>query len=170
MKMRGILVVFVMALCEIAGAQSPTVKPTPASETLVKTAKEMATNKVNFQNALNQARTTLDASVKQLQEEVNAKTKAVYDELKADKKYKDKMAEVDTLQKQLAGLNSTQNTKFQTETMPIQQTISKDSALVDGLIPIVRKENDFPDSATFDPETQTWKGTDKKSEVEPKKE
>lgn len=155
--MRGILIVFLMGLCEVAIAQTP--KPTPASETLTTTAKEMVADKANFTNVLNQSRSTMDASSKQLTEALNAKLKDLQAKLKEDKKYAGALAEIETMQKQVATLQSTSEQKFQQQTSPIQQKIATDNAVINGMVPVVRKENGWPDTATFDVETQTWKDT-----------
>ena len=38
----------------------------------------------------------------------------------------------------------------------MQQAMATDNALINGLLPIVRKENGFDDKATYDSKTQTW--------------
>ena len=165
--MRGIVIVLLMGLCEMALSQTP--KPSPASDTLVQTAKDMAAEKASFETIRNQARSTVDASAKQLQDQLKAKTDALMTELKADKKYSGKLAEIDTITKQMSSLNAGANDKFQKDTAPIQQKIATDNAVIGGLIPIVRKESGFPDTTTFDVDTQKWKDAPA-SNVVPKKE
>lgn len=171
MKAGPVLLSFILsvggALGQAPASPAATPKPTPASETLTTTAKEMVADKANFTNVLNQAKSTMDASGKQLSDALNAKLKALQEKLKADKKYSGEMAEIDTLQKQVATFQSTAEQKFQQQTGPIQQKIATDNAVIQGMVPVVRKENGWPDTASFDVETQTWKGTAEK--VEPKK-
>lgn len=162
--MRGILVVFVMALCEIGAAQSPTPKPSPALDSLVSTAKEVAQEKKSFQTILDQARSIIDSSAKQLSDQLSLKNKELLEELKKDKKFGPKLAELETIQKQMSSLSDGQNKKFQAETGPIQQKISVDNAVVGGFVPVVRKENGWSDDTIFDVETQTWKKPEPKKE------
>lgn len=140
-----------------ATSPAPSVKSTPASETLMRTAKELAAEKVNFQNVLNQARSTADASSKQLMDQFQAKSKDLQDKIRVDKKYGPMLIEVEAIQKQLNSLQQDQQDKFQKATGPIQQKIASDNVLIQGLVPIVKKESGFDDAATFDIDTQTWK-------------
>ena len=133
-----------------------TVKPSPASDALVHAAQDLATAQKSYDNILNQARSTMDASSKALQQQLNDANKTLLDQLKADKKYKDELAKIDGLQKQMQGLNADASQKFNQNAAPIQNEIGKDKALIDGLIPIVRKENDLPATVTFDTATQKW--------------
>lgn len=139
-----------------ATTPAPIVKQTPASDTLVQTAKDMAAEKSSFDTIRNQARSTVDASSKQLQDALKAKTDAMMTQLKADKKYAVQLAEIDTITKQMSDMSRGANDKFQKDTSPIQQKIATDNALIGGLIPIVKKENGFPDSTTFNVDTQKW--------------
>ena len=45
---------------------------------------------------------------------------------------------------------------YQAQTNPAQQNVSKDNALIQGLEPIVKKENSLPDTASFDQQKQEW--------------
>ncbi len=158
MKIKSILWMAPMILCAVIQAQTPvTVKSSPAADALVHAAQDLTTQQKAYDTALNQARSSMDASNKQLQQKLQDKQKALVDQLKADKKYKDQMAEIDTLTKQLQSLNADASTKFNAQIAPIQNEIGKDQALIGGLISIVRKENGLPESATFDTSTQTWK-------------
>ena len=138
-------------------AQTPvTVKPSPAADALVHAAQDLQTEQKAFDTLLQQARTTAVASQKSLQEEIQKSNTDLLAELRADKKYKDKLAAIDVLQKQLQTVDQQANQKFQTEAAPIQNEINKDKALIDGLTPIVRQENSLPNTATFDLATQKW--------------
>lgn len=133
-----------------------TVKSSPASDALVSAAKEMTDEKKSYDTALGQARTTLESSQKTLGEQLQAAQKDLNEKLKADKHYSPALANIETLQKQLAELQSQAQQKFSQASGPISNKISTDKALISGLIPIVRKENNLPDTTTFDPATQKW--------------
>jgi hypothetical protein len=149
---RSILVLALFAL----PALGQTVKTSPASDALNHAAQDLTVQQKQFDVALQQARSTADASNKALQAKLQELNKTLLDQLKSDKKYKDQLTAIDAVQKQMQGLNQDQTQKFQQEVGPIQNSIGKDKALIEGLIPIVRKENDLPDTATFDQATQKW--------------
>lgn len=130
----------------------------PASEALDHAAKDVATEQKSYDTALMQAKSTLDASMKDLQKQSADLTKSLNDQLAADKKYKPMLDKISVLQKQLQSLSSDASQKFAPTAGPIQNQIATDKALVDGLVPVVRKENGWPDTATYDSATQTWKG------------
>ena len=140
----------------LAVGQTVTVKSSPAVDALNHAAQDLATEQKSFDAILNQARSSMDASNKQLQDKLQELNKALLDQLKADKKYKDQLAAIDAVQKQLSGLNADASQKFNAQVAPIQNEIGKDKALIDGLIPVVRKENNLPDAATFDSVSQKW--------------
>lgn len=162
----------VLFLSSLAMAQTPvTVKSTPASDALVKTAQDLQTSQKSLDTLLQQARTTLDASQKSLQSDIAKANADLLAELKADKKYKDKLTAIDAMQKQLQAVSQQAEQKYQQESGTLQNEVNKDKALIEGLTPVVRKENDLPAAATFDPATQKWtapKNADKPAE--PKKE
>jgi hypothetical protein len=133
-----------------------TVKPSPANDALILAAKEMTDEQKAFDAALQQARSTLDASQKALGTQLQDAQKDLNEKLKADKKYAPILANIDTLQKQLADLQNQAQQKFGQASAPISNKIATDKALIDGLVPVVRKENGIPDTTTFDPATQKW--------------
>lgn len=144
-----------LVICAVS-MSAQTVKSSPASDALNHAAKDAVTEQQSFDVMLNQAKSSADASNKALQSKLGELNKALLDQLKADKKYKSQLEEIDTVQKQLQTLNQTATQKFQQEAGPIQNAIGRDKALIEGLIPIVRKENDLPDTATYDQSTQKW--------------
>lgn len=151
------LLVPALLLSSLATDQTPViVKPSPASDALVKIAQDLQTQQKSFDVILQQAQSTATSNQKQLQTDIQKANTDLLAELKADKKYKDKLAAIDTMQKQLNTVAQTAQQKFQQDTGPIQTEIAKDKVVIDGLIPIVRKENDLPATATFDPATQKW--------------
>lgn len=162
------LLVPALLLSSVALAQTPvTVKPTPASDVLVKTAQDLQTQQKSLDTILTNAKAGLETSQKALQAQINKANTDLLAELKADKKYKDRFAAIDAMQKQLQTTSQQAEQKFQQESGLIQTQISKDKALIEGLTPIVRQENDLSTSATFDSTTQKWTApkTDKPAEV-----
>lgn len=163
------LIVPALLISSVVLSQSPTpvvVKSSPASDALVHAAQELATQQKSYDTILNQARSGMEANQKTLQADIQKANADLLAELKADKKYKDKLDAIDALQKKLNTVGEQAGQKFQQDAGPIQNVINTDKAVIDGLIPVVRKENDLPPTATFDSATQTW--TDTKP-VEPKK-
>lgn len=140
-------------------AQTPaTPKASPASEALAHAAKDIGTEQKAFDAALHQAKATLDVSVKDLQKQNADLNKTLNDQIRADKKYKPMFEKIDAIQKQIQALNTDATNKFSQSVGPLNNQIASDKALIEGLEPVVRKENGWPDSATFDVATQTWKG------------
>lgn len=140
-------------------AQTPTsvtVKPTPASDALVKAAQDLQTEQKSYDTILQQARTGAEANQKSIQADIQKANADFAAELKADKKYAAKLAAIEAMQKKLQAVNQQAEQKFQQDAGPIQGEINKNKALVEGLTPVVRKENDLPNAATFDPATQKW--------------
>jgi DNA repair ATPase RecN len=164
--MKSILFAFaLLGTSVIAFGQDITIKPSPASDALVAAAKEMNEEQKAFDTAIQQARNTLEASQKQLGAQLQAAQKDLDDKLKADKKYAPLVDNIHTLEKQLADLQQQAQIKFSQSSAPMSSKIATDKALIDGLVPIVRKENDLPSTATFDSATQKWSGVDKPAEV-----
>jgi len=156
MKIRNLVFVFI-GVSALAFGQAPvTVKPSPASDALNNAAKDFQAEQKAFDNALQQARFASDLSQKQLVDQLQALNKKIYDQLHQDKHYKPMLDQIDTVQKQLQALQQTSEANFQKEAGPIQAKSQSDKALIDGLIPVVRKENGLPDTQTYDPVTQTW--------------
>jgi len=140
-------------------AQAPSnvsVKSSPASDALVKAAQELVTEQKSFDTMISQARSASEASQKSLQAEIQKANAELQAELKSDKKYKGKLNKIDTMLKQLQSSQQEAQSKFTQESSPIQSAIYKDKALIEGLSPVVRKENNLPADATFDPVTQKW--------------
>lgn len=155
--MNKLVVVTVLAALSLPlAAQQITIKPSPANDSLVSAAKDSIENTKKLNDALQQAKSGLDMSQKSLSDAYAAKSKELTEELKNDKKYAGKLKELDTISKQLSDSTSQAQEKFKAYAQPLQQKVAVDNALVDGLVPVVRKENNLPDSATFDPATQTW--------------
>lgn len=141
MKGRLVILSFVLVGGALAQAPPPSVKPTPASDALVIAAKDQATSQASLDTILNQARTTINTNSKQLQQTIAVKTDDLQKKLKEDKKYAPMIAEIEKLQADFKSLQSNAQADFNKQTMPIQQKIASDGALIDGLVPIVAKEN-----------------------------
>lgn len=152
-----VLLVPVLLLSAIVMAQTPaTIKSSPAADALVQASKDYNTEKASFDTSLQQARSSLDQNQKDLQKQLTDLQKELGDQLKADKKYKPMLDKIESLQKQVTDLSTTAQREFDQKVGPIATKMNSDKGLIDGLIPIVRKENNLPDNATYDPATQKW--------------
>lgn len=156
-KLASLILVGVEGALAQQAPPAPAIKPSPASDTLTQTAKQVATDKAELQNKYNQARSAMDSSAKQLQAEHDAAVKALREKLKADKKYTADVTRIDAIQSQMEGLNHTVQDHFMKEATPLQAKIADETAVVNGLVPVVRKESALDDTMTFDIDTQTWK-------------
>lgn len=155
--MKKSVVLALMLAASTAFAQTKqTPKASPASDALIQAAKELQAEQKNYNDGFQQAKTTLDASQKQINDQLQAKSKDLSEKLKADKKYKPMLDEIEALQKQLASVGQDAQTKFNQRYGTAQTKLTTDGSIVTTLTPVVRKENDWPDTATFDPATQTW--------------
>lgn len=138
-------------------AQTPvTVKPSPAVTALTDASKSIVTEQKAYDQGVQQARSTLDASQKQLNDQLTKLLKDLDDQLKVDKKYKPTLDQIATIRTQLNNLGQAAQEKFNTSVGVIGNKLNADKALIGALIPIVRKENDLSDAAVFDTVTQTW--------------
>lgn len=149
--------ILILAASTLAGGQTITVKSSPAEDALVQAAKDLSAEQQTVNTARQQAINSLNASQKDLQQQLQATQKELTDKLKADKHYAPLMDKIDTLQKQLQEAGAQAQQEFNQKAGPIRSKMNTDSALIIGLIPVVRKENGLPDTAIFDPVTQTWK-------------
>lgn len=143
-------------LSAFAAGQTVTVKPTPASDALIHAAQDLGTETTAMDTLKKQTDSTVDSSQKAIFDDLKKANEELVTELKADKKYKDKWDNIQKLQGQLQDAAKTIYAKAGQEAAPIQNAIGKDRALIEGLIPIVRKENDLPEGTTFDSATQKW--------------
>lgn len=153
-----VLALFILA-ASVAAAQKPTdvtVKDTPASQTLVQIAKQKIDDQKVLDTKFQQARSNLDSSNKAIQDQLKAVSDDLQNKLKADKKYKPMLDQIADLQKKLGENGSNAQQAFQRDIGPVQQKVQMETNQVDGLIPIVRKENGLPDTATFDGATGKW--------------
>lgn len=148
-------------VASIAFSQTPkaadvAVKDTPASQTLNQMAKDQAADQQVWNTKLQQARFSLDANVKTLNDQIQSLQKDLETKLKQDKKYKPFMDQIADAQKKLKSVNDDANTNFTKDTNSLQQKIKMESDNVTVLIPVVRKENGLPDGAQYNAETQKW--------------
>lgn len=139
-----------------AAPQTVVAKSSPAEDALVKASKEAIDLQKKITDAQNDAQNAARVNQKNLMTQFNAKQKDLIDKLKADKKYKPMVDELDALQKQMDDLRINAQSRFYQQFGQIQQQIASDNLLVNGLIPVVRKENNLPDEAVFDKSNQTW--------------
>jgi hypothetical protein len=144
-------------------AQQP--KSTPASDALVAAAKDKIGEQKALDNAMQQAKSSFDQSQKSLTAAHDALQKKLRDQLKADKKYADLIGQLETIEKQASEAGQEASNNFRKIAGPLNAKVADNSAVIQSLIPIVKKENGFPDSATFDEATQTWKIPEVKKET-----
>jgi predicted RNase H-like nuclease (RuvC/YqgF family) len=146
-------------------AEAPTtitVNDTPASEELAQLVKDQAADKAAFDTKVQQANFTYDQNTKALKNQITAAQKDLNDKLTADKKYKPLLDNITNLQKQLTDNGSKIQADFNKEAGPLQQKLNLEANEIQGLIPVVKKENNLPDNATFDPVTGKWSVPEKK--------
>jgi Skp family chaperone for outer membrane proteins len=132
------------------------IKDTPASQSLVALQKKLAADQQAFTTAFQQARTTLDQNLKALNDELAKQQKVLHDQEASDKKYRPLLDKIDDLQKQIATAQETAQKKFNAEISTVQQNIGIEQAQIQALVPVVRRENDLPDGATFSIDTGKW--------------
>lgn len=169
MRLSKTLFVTILALAVPFYGQAPatpkptdiTVKVTPASSKLIEAAKETSDNIKNFNKALDTAKNTQAQAQKDNQKQIETLSKELNDKLKADKKYKPYLDQLQVLSKAQQDSGTKAQADFNRSVQPIQQKIAQDSALIQGLIPIVREENSLPDTTSFNLETQKWTDTKK---------
>jgi predicted RNase H-like nuclease (RuvC/YqgF family) len=158
----------------MAAAQQPTTptltpKSSPAAESLAQMAKDQTEDQKHLNDIFQQARHNLDANQKALNDELAKTQQALEAKLKADKHYKDDLEHIDGLKKQIQDGSSKAQNDFMKSVGPIQQKLQTESVQVQGLIPVVRKENGWPDTATFATDTQKWTDAAKPAPVAEKK-
>lgn len=158
----AVMVIFVAATtvrCQQPDTKSDSVevKSSPASDTLNQAAKELAASNKSMQEIIDNIRNGLNVNQKKQADQLTSLQKELQEKLKADKKYKPLMDQMKAIQEDLQEASQRAQQQFNQQTAPIQQKIQTDTALVQGLIPVVRKENDLPDTAKFDTATQKWK-------------
>jgi predicted RNase H-like nuclease (RuvC/YqgF family) len=157
-----ILSTAILALIPFSASAQITVKPTPAADALNHAASDFQKENKSLEDLVHQAQFGGGQNAQTLQKEMMDLSNKLHVELLADKKYKGEVEAIDKVQTQLKDLQKTTQEKFNQESAPIQQAMATDNALIDGLIPIVRKENGFSDGAEYDRATQTWKVKDQK--------
>lgn len=168
MKLRTFALVSAIALAAILSfAQAPpaapkpdpnevAVKDSPASQSLAQLAKDQVVDQKHLNDIFQQARTSLDQNNKALNDAVVAAQKELNDKLNEDKKYRPMMDKLKDLQKQLQEAGQKAQQDFQKSVGPIQQKLNMESAQIQGLEPVVRKENNLPDNAVFNAATGKW--------------
>ena len=146
-----------MFVSSVAVAQKPlTVKDSAASQLLNETAKEHVADQAVFNTKLQQARFALDTSNKALQEQIQAAQKDLETKLRADKKYKPMLDNIDALQKKFNDNSAVANTAFQKDAGQIKQKVDSEAVQIQSFEDVVRKENGLPANAKYDEDKQTW--------------
>ena len=145
-------------IANVAGNVTGTLTPkdTAASQVLAQLAKDHAADQTALNTKFQQARASLDQSNKSLNDQIASLQKALQDDLNKDKKYKPRLDQITDLQKKLGENGSNANLAWQKDVAPLQQKVLTEQAQIDGLVPVIRKENGFPDNAAFDAATGKW--------------
>ena len=154
--MKTRLALFLLVPLSLLGQTPVTVKPSVAQSTLDQTAKDLAVNQKSVNDIFQQFRGSIAANQKQLQDDLTAKQKALEAKLKADKKYGPMLEEINQIVGKLQANNQNAQQELNQKTGPINQKIQSETALMDGLVKVVKQENGLPDAATYDPSKQTW--------------
>lgn len=160
--MKFVLLALVSFFALPLSAQTPkpsdpiTIKSSPTEDALIQAAKDYGIESKAYNDAYQQARSAADAGQKDLQKQFQDAQKSLMDKLKADKHYAPLLDNLNTIQKQIQEASSVAGQEFQKKAGPIQNKMATDNALIQGLIPIVRKENGLPDTATFDVGKGVW--------------
>jgi hypothetical protein len=141
----------------VPGPSVITVKPSPAEDALVQAAKDAQVQHESFNVAQQQANQTLSTKQKALQDKLNQANVQCWEKVKADKHYRDLVKQIVDAQAELQKSQTDAQTAFAAQTTKVQQAIATDNAQIQGLIPIVRKENGLADTDRFDEQSQTWK-------------
>jgi Skp family chaperone for outer membrane proteins len=145
-------------------AQTLTPKPSPALDTLNQAAKDVNTDQSNLNTLIQQARASLDQNQKAITDELTKIQKGVNDDLAKDKKYKDRLDKMQSLQKQLQDLGAKANNELNRNGGAIQQKLQGEQAVMTGLIPVIRKENGWADTVQYNSATQQWADSAKPAE------
>jgi Skp family chaperone for outer membrane proteins len=140
-----------------ATMETITAKSSPAADALVAAAKEAAEGQKSLDVIIKDISAQLTAAQKSDQDQIVALKKSLDEKLKADKKYKPLIDQLDVLQTDLNSSQQKFQVMFNQKAGPVQQKVATDNALVQGITPVVRKENGFSPDTVFDVATQTWK-------------
>jgi DNA repair ATPase RecN len=133
-----------------------TPKDTPASQTLNQLAKDKATDQKVWDTKLQQARFGLDQQQKTLNDQLQTVQKDLNAKLQADKKYKPLLDQIADTQKKINEVAQSAQANFMKDMGSVQQKLNMEATQAQGLVPVIKKENNFPDNATYDLDTQKW--------------
>ena len=159
MKIGLILLCMLWALSIETRAEDPkelTPKDSSAQQLLVSTSKDHQATQAAWETARQQAQASYDNDKKNLLSEAQRQEQALVTRLRADKHYKDDVAKIDALQKQLEGLDAAYTKKFGDAQAPTVQKIATDSVEIQAYEKTVRAENKWPDSARWDEKLGKW--------------
>lgn len=142
-----------------------TPKATPASQSLDQVAKDQDTNTKNLNTIYQQAKSVLDSTQKALSDELDKSQKAFDAKVQADKHYKSDLDHIADVKKRLAENSTKAQNDFNAKAAPISQNLQLEQAQIQGLIPIVRKENGWPETVNYNLSTQKWADASKPAEA-----
>ena len=127
------------------GAQTPAPKPPDPPKTTEITVQSSVSEDVllSVYKDLSDKKTTLNTTLQQARASLDAKNKPIQDT-------------IDPLQKQIQANNDEAYKNFQAAIQPFQVDVARDSAQIDAIQKVVKQEQNLPDNATFDLNTGKW--------------
>lgn len=142
MKVSGILAIL---FATTALAQTPAPKPADQPKTTEITVQTSVaeTSLLDLYKDLSDKKTALNTTFQQARASLDSKNKPIQEK-------------IDPLQKQLQANNDEAIKNFQTAAQPLQSDIVRDSAQVDVMVKLIKKEQKLPDNATFDLNSGKW--------------
>lgn len=156
MKIGFALVLLMLSVARAEDAKELTPKDSSAQQLLVSTSKDHQTQQAAWETARQQAQASYDNDKKNLLAEAQKQEQALVTRLRVDKHYKDDVAKLDTIQKQLEELDATYTKKFGDAQAPTIQKIATDSVEIQAYEKTVRDENKWPATARWDEKSGKW--------------
>lgn len=131
-------------------------KDSPAFQSLMLATADKAKYEAEAEAKRQQAIAELGSTNKPLIDKMQALQKDLQDRLKKDHHYSKQLAEIEAIQSQLSEAGKKAQATFTSTVGPIHLKVQEDKAKIDALVPIVRKENGFPDDSQFNEQTKKW--------------
>jgi len=132
------------------------IKDTPASRAMNEAAKDLSARIAAAKADADQAQAKLAADQKDNLAAASALQKEMSDLLKADPKYKTYVDRMDALNKSLSDSKDAAQNAFDARHKADKDAEAKDAQTIQGVFKVVQQENKLPDTASYDPSTQTW--------------
>lgn len=151
MQIKFIGLVLSAVLSTAVYAQTAPAKPTPTKDVVVNSSAAEDSLKAIYKD-LSDTKKKADVELQQARSILDAKNKPI-------------QAKIDPLQKEIEANNTEASQKYQATVSPLYATTQKDTAQIQALEAVVRKEQALPANATFDLEKGKWIVPDDKPEV-----